>query len=332
MRIGPRLIVLLLLTVSPMLILSATSWSANGNLFYLGMLPAAVGLFVNVRVAAAGGVITGVLMMLAVQLRDDPVPGALFMAAIGAVVGVSSLRGWHGVGAYAGPQTSFALIGAPTVALSSGTVAAESSSSATLTMGALVAAGGLWIAVMGWLARDALPRSPSTVVPAGAARYFAVALASLVGIATFIAMRWTNASNAWWLVLTLFVVVQPFYAATLERTTYRVIGTVLGATFAAIVVEVLADAPLAITVVTLLVTAGAAWAYLKQPYWVYASLLTPAVILQTPAPSELVLIAGLERVLFTVGAAAMTVAVLAIGHRVITRHRAGSREAPTPSS
>lgn len=332
MRIGPRLIILLLLTVSPMLILSATSWSANGKLFYLGMLPAAVGLFVNVRVAAAGGVITGVLMVLAIQLRDDPVPGALFMAAIGAVVGISSLWGWHGVGAYAGPQTSFALIGTPTVALSSGTVAAESSSSATLTMGAFVAAGGLWIALMGWLARDALPNSPSTMVPVSAARYFAVALASLVGIATFIAMRWAHAPDAWWLVLTLFVIVQPFYAATLQRTTYRVIGTVLGAIFAAIVVKVLTDAPLAITVITLLVTAGAAWAYLKQPYWVYASLLTPAVILQTPAHSGLALIADFDRVLFTVGAAAVAVAVLATGHRAITRHRVTSRDVPTPTS
>ncbi len=317
----PRRVSLIVLAVAPMLILSATTWSANASLIYLGMLPAAVGLLINVRVAAAGGLLTGALMMLAVLLRDEPLSGALFMAAIGAVVGLSSVRGWHGVGAYAGPQTSFALIGAPMVALASGTVAIDASLAATTMMGGSVAAGGLWIAFIGWLARHELPTHEPHIVPAVGAQYFAGALAALVGIGAFIAMQWTTSSDAWWLILTLFVVVQPFYAATLQRTAYRVLGTVLGAVVAALVAELLEGLPVLISMVTLVVTAGAVWAYVTKPYWVYATFLTPAVILPTSSQTETLLFADVQRVAFTVGAAAVAVGVLSLGHHVVTRHQ-----------
>ena len=249
-----RRLLLTVLAIAPMLILSATSWSANSSLFYLGMLPAAIGVLINVRVAAAGGVITGALMMLAVPLRDEPIAGAFFMAAIGAVVGLSSVRGWHGVGAYAGPQTSFALIGAPMVALASGTVAIDSSWTATTMMGGTVAAGGLWIAFIGWLARHEFPPHEPHPVSNLAAGYFAGALAALVGIGAFIAMQWATSPNAWWLILTLFVVVQPFYATTLQRSASRVLGTVLGAVIAAFVAELLHGWPVLMSIATLMVT------------------------------------------------------------------------------
>jgi hypothetical protein len=324
----PRRVSLVVLAIAPMLILSATAWSANGTLFYLGMLPAAIGLLISVRVAAAGGVLTGVLMMLAVPLRDEPVAGALFMAAIGAVVGLSSVRGGHGVGAYAAAQTSFALIGAPMVALASGTVAIDSSLAATTMMGGSVAAGGLWIAFIGWLARHDLPTHEPDTVPTVAAQYFAGALAALVGIGAFIAMQWSTSSDAWWLLLTLFVVVQPFYAATVRRSAYRVLGTVLGAVVAALVAELLEGQPVLISIATLVVTAGAVWAQLTKPYWVYVTFLTPAVILPTSSQAEALLFADVQRVAFTVSAAAVAVGVLSIGHRIVTRHELTSSDRP----
>jgi hypothetical protein len=249
------------------------------------------------------------------------------------------MRGWHGVGAYAGPQTSFALIGAPMVALASGTVAIDSSWAATTMMGGSVAAGGLWIAFIGWLARHELPTHEPHTVPMVAARYFAGALAALVGIGAFLAMQWFTTPDAWWLLLTLFVVVQPSYAATLQRSAYRVLGTLLGAVLAALAAESLEGLPVLITIVTLVVVAGAVWAKVTKPYWVYATFLTPAVILPTSSQTEAVLFADVQRVAFTVGAAAVAVVVLTVGHRIVTRHqpepshdRVHGRGAPEPSS
>jgi hypothetical protein len=324
----PRRVVLILFAIAPMLILSATAWSENATLLYLGMLPAAVGLSISVRVAAVGGVLTGVLMMLAVPLREEPLAGALFMAAIGAVVGLSSMRGWHGLGGYAGPQTSFALLGAPMVTIVSGTVAIDSSWTATTTMGGSVAAGGLWIAFIGWLARHELPTHEPHIVPRVVAQYFAGALAALVGIGAFVVMQWSTSSDAWWLLLTLFVVVQPFYSATLQRSAYRVLGTVIGAVIAALVAELLGELPVVVAIVTLMVVAGAVWAQMTQPYWVYVTFLTPAVILPTSSQTEAVLFADVQRVAFTVCAAAVAVGVLTIGHRLVTRHQPQSSTRP----
>ncbi len=317
-RTIPRLL-LVALAIAPMLILSATTWSANASLFYLGMLPAGIGLLIDARVGVAGGLLTAAAMMLAIPLRGEAVAGALLMAAIGAVVGLVSVRGWHGVGGYVGPQTSFALIGAPTVALASGTVDLGTSGAATAMMGAVVAAGGLWTSFVGWLARRELPSVALHPVSGDVARYFALALAALVGLATFVAMHWATSPNAWWLVLTLFVVIQPYYAASLQRSAYRVLGTVLGAALAAVVAESLAGMPVLVSVATLLVTAGAIWAKLSRPYWVYATFLTPAVILPTSDETDTALFADLERVVFTVGAAVVAVVVLTIGHLIVTR-------------
>ncbi|WP_324100378.1 FUSC family protein, partial [Ornithinimicrobium sp.] len=234
----PRLLGLVALVIAPVVVLSASPWAAGGSLFFLGMLPAGVGVLISVRVALVSGLVTAALMMGAVPFREQPVAGSLLMAAIGVAVGLSSTRGWHGVGSLAGPQTAFALIGAPMVALASSTVSADSSPAATVAMGAWVAAGGLWITLLGRLAGDALPSREPPAVPAAAGRYFAVALGLLAGIGAWIAMQWTTAPGAWWLLLTLFVVIQPSYAATMQRAAHRVLGTVVGAVLAAVVAGV----------------------------------------------------------------------------------------------
>jgi uncharacterized membrane protein YccC len=195
-------------------------------------------------------------------------------------------------------------------------------------MGVSVAAGGLWIAFIGWLARHEIPAHEPHTVPKAVAQYFAVALAALVGVGAFIAMQWSTSSDAWWLLLTLFVVVQPYFAATLQRSAYRVLGTVLGAVIAALVAELLEGLPLLISMATLVVTAGAVWAKLTKPYWVYATFLTPAVILPTSSQTEALLFADAQRVAFTVAAAAVAVGVLSIGHHIVSRHQPQPAERP----
>lgn len=64
-----------------------------------------------------------------------------------------------------------------------------------------------------------------------------------------------------------------------------------------------------------LVAAGVA--YLTRPYWVYVLLLTPAVILLSTQGKETILDAGLQRVLFTLGAAIVATVVLVLGHGIL---------------
>lgn len=97
------------------------------------------------------------------------------------------------------------------------------------------------------------------------ARYFAVALGLLVGVAAYVAMQWLNSPAAWWMILTFFVVVQPYYTAASHRVVARVVGTLAGAVLAIVVAEFLKDQPVVITVVALVLTVAAPWANMTRP-------------------------------------------------------------------
>ncbi len=314
-----RLSVLASLVLAPIVVLSATPWSADGSLWYLGMLPAVMGLFRGPSLALGAAFLTPTWMGLALLLQHLPVAGAVYMTAIGAAVGLSALRGWHVMTSFAGPLAAYALIGSPNVAISSSTVPAGSTLGAGLALMGFVAAGGLWTTLIGRHITAVIHLRPPPGVPLHAVRYFASALALLIGITTYVAMQWLNSPNAWWIVLTLFVVVQPYYAAASHRVVARVVGTLAGAALAVVVAEALEDEPVVITIVALVLTVAAPWANMTRPYWMFVLFLTPAVVLQTAGGTEAIVRGALDRALFTVVGAVAAIVVLTVGHQLITR-------------
>lgn len=321
-----------LLVVAPIIGLSASPLSANGSLWYLGMLPALMGLFTNRKLAFVAALITPAFMGVALLLRDQPILGALFMAGVGVATGLSAMRGWHLMGAFAGPLIAYALIGNLHVALPSGTVAIDTSLASALTGMAYVLAGGLWTTLMGAFVIRAMGVKPPRSVPGHTAGYFAAALGVLIGAAAFIDMMWLDAAS-WWIILTFFVVVQPYYSDSTRRVIERVAGTLAGALIAVIVVELLRGFPVVITILALVLTLAAAYANLKLPYWVFAMLLTPAVVLQTTGTVHDLFVAIGERALYTVIGAVAAVIVLTLGHLYITQRkkRLGLEQPSTPA-
>ena len=307
------IVIAALVVVAPMIALSASPLGANGSLWYLGMLPALMGLFTGRRLAFAASIITPLGMGLALLLREEPLIGALYMAAIGVATGLSAMRGWHLMGAFAGPLIAYALIGDLHVAFPAEVVSAHSSVTAALTAMGIVFAGGIWTTVFGsFVIRGMGVKAPHTI-PGHTAGYFAAALGILIGLTAWACMRWLDASS-WWIILTFFVVVQPYYKDSTRRVVERVIGTLAGALFAVVVVYALHDFPTVITVLALLLTLGAAYANLKLPYWVFAALLTPAVVLQTTGSTHDLLVSIGERALYTVIGAAAAILLMSLGH------------------
>lgn len=322
------LVVMALVVVAPMVALSASPLHANGSLWYLGMLPALMGLYTHRRLALAASILTPLLMGIALLLRDDPILGAVFLAAIGVATGLSAMRGWHLMGAFAGPLVAYALIGNLHVALPGGTVAADASIASGLVAMAYIAAGGLWTTLMGAFVIRAMGVKSPRSVPGHTARYFGAALGILIGITAYICMQWLDPAS-WWIILTFFVVVQPYYSDSTRRMLERVGGTLAGALVAVILVEVLRGIPAVITIIAFVLTIGAAYANLKLPYWVFAMLLTPAVVLQTSGtPHDLLLAIG-ERALYTLIGAAAAIILMSSGHAYIVarRKRADATEA-----
>lgn len=312
------LVVLALLLLAPMVILSFTAWHANSSLWYLGMLPAVIGLFKSPRLGFAAAVLTPLLMGLSLLLRDFPIVGALYMAALAVATGFSALRGWQLMLSFAAPLTSFALIGDINVALPSGTVAASSSVAAGLVLVGFALAGGLWTAVLGQFVVRAVPMKPPKTFPLRTSAYFAAALGVLVGVSTFVAMTVLD-SDSWWIILTFFVVVQPLYSDATKRAISRAVGTLVGALVAVVIASVFQSSPGVITIVALVLTVAAALANMKLPYWVFVIFLTPAVVLQTEGGSPAIDHAIFERAMYTLVGVAAAVVVLSIGHVFVTR-------------
>ncbi|WP_277213178.1 FUSC family protein [Isoptericola croceus] len=327
----PGVIALLALAVlAPMVGLSVSPWHANGSLWYLGMLPVVIGLFAGARVGFAAALVTPAFVGISLLLQDMPIVGALYMAAIGVATGFAALRGWHLMLSFAGPLAAFALIGDLDVGLPSGTVAAGASLTSGLVTVGFVLLGGLWAATLGQLLVRAFPVQPPATTPQHTAGYFAAALGLLVGVGTYIAMSWLG-PDSWWLILTVFVVVQPYYADSAARVAARVAGTLAGALVAVVIVAAFKDLPAVITALALALTIAAAWANMKLPYWAFVTFLTPAVVLQTAGGSDAIIDSIVDRAAYTLVGAAGAAVVLTVGHTLVTRGRSRSHDGSTPA-
>ncbi|WP_407317454.1 FUSC family protein [Isoptericola halotolerans] len=317
---------LAVLLLAPMVALSVSPWHANGSLWYLGMLPVIIGLFAGARVGFAAALVTPALIGISLLLHDMPVVGALYMAAVAVAAGLAAVRGWHLMLSFAGPLAAFALIGDLDVRLATGTVAADSSLTSGFVTVGVVLAGGLWTASLGQFVVRAFPVKPPKTVPRHTAGYYAAALGLLVGFATYVAMSSLDA-DSWWMILTFFVVVQPYYVDSAGRIAARVAGPLAGALVAVLIVAVLQDMPAVITALAIVLTVAAAWANMRLPYWAFVAFLTPAVVLQTAGGSGAIVDSIVERALYTIVGAAVAAVVLTAGHVLVTgrRHRGRSR-------
>ncbi len=307
----------LVLCILPMVAVGFSPWHANTGLVYAGLLPAVTSLLISPRVAAGVALITPALMFAGLVLGPTPWAGALLLAAVGAAAGWVSRYGLATAGTYVAVEVALATIGQPTATFL--LVSSPTPLRNAIEVAAYVLAGGMWVVVVGTLLLHDVPhRRPAPLPPAEAREYGAV-LAVLAGAFGWAALTWLPASTSWWVLLTLFVVLQPTTEATRDRALQRILGTVAGAAAASALALLIhspgATAPLgaALAVATVAATFSA-------PYWVYTTALTATIILTTFTP-QTIEDGGWERILYTVVGAVGTAAASAAAHAVLTRSR-----------
>ena len=109
---------------------------------------------------------------------------------------------------------------------------------------------------------------------------YAITLALLTGIATYISVSISWGHAGAWFILTVVIVFQPYLSDSFSRTWQRAAGTLLGAVIAFAVHELVpwSWATLAIAEILML---AAMFVMLnpKYPYWLYTTLFTPAILL-----------------------------------------------------
>lgn len=316
-----------MLCLAPMVAMALGPAHADTALVYLGLLPAFVALGTGPRVAAVTSVCTAAVVLAGLLLSTTPWAAALMMMLLGVAVTWAHTRGWQVAATYVATQAALAAVAAPRATfLRAGDHAAHTPASAAVVAGVVLLAGA-WVAAVGAVLLNDLPRPPVERPARTDLVVFAIVLALALGTGTLLAMTWAPSSNVWWILLTILVVLQPDRRATWRRALERSGGTVLGGALAALAV-VLVQHSAVLALLGLVAAIASAVAYVRGAYWMFAASLTVALILLTQ-PLGHRLRGDLERVAFTVVAALAVVVVSGVVHRLAERIRRTPAGSPT---
>ncbi|WP_168187130.1 FUSC family protein [Williamsia sp. 1138] len=309
-----------------MIALYLSPWSSNTALVYLGLLPAVVALESGVRVAAVTAILTPVSVLVGLLVGGSAWSAAVYIAALCLAVAWSYTRGWEGPATYVASQAALAAIAVPGTTLVDG---APNSPTSALVVAAFVLLGGLWVAFIGSFFLDDLPHRDRETPTRRDLYRFALTLTALAFVGTLAAKLVLPGGHAWWVLLTIFVVLQPGIAGSTTRTLHRVLGTVGGGLVAAVLVNLIGINTLT-TAIGVIIAVLSGIAYLKAPYWAFAALLTAALMCLSFTP-ETVMYGYAERAGFTL-LGALAVAVVLSVTDLILKQTSKAHPQPTKSS
>ena len=312
-----RILAALLLLFVPPVALAVTPFAPAAELFFVGVIPALVGLLHGRRFALGATFVTaGVVAMVLVAnpYRDLSV---VLMVAIGLLVGASALRGWQTIATVICSWPAVLLVGVPLSVPGFGW-ASVLPGSALLGVAAALA-GGLWTVLIGYLLLRRLPTSPLVPLPAISAVVYGIALALLLGATTLVATTWGHGTMAGWVLLTILVIARPGFTETWRRVLARSLGTVLGGAAAALLALAVHTEWVLATVGFVALALAILLQLIKADYALYSVALTAAVVLINSRTTDLFAI-DVERVGFTVIGAIVTALLLVSLQSVLRRH------------
>jgi len=188
---------------------------------------------------------------------------------------------------------------------------------------------GLWGCALTWLIRRHKPLPKRPAIPSRHDAVLAGAIVAVVtGLITFVALS-RAASTEWvWILLTIFILTKPAPGLNWSRAQSRVLGTGIGVAVAALI-GVLGLPTLVLNLLGAITMTAALTLQLKgQPYWIYASLLTPAVILVDSAANDTGELA-LQRLIYTIIGAIFAIALAAAINAFVIKK--DEEDAPQPA-
>jgi len=316
MRLGLEVFAGIALALAPFLVASVLWWSGVASVALFAVFVAVAATATNgVRVGVAFSLLFAVVGTAAVAVDSSPVLAALLVAASAGAIALCTLYG------FSGPMLIVAmfvpyLIHEPPAPLANGQEGAEYYAAVA---GALLAAGA-WGCLLTWLLRrhKELPARPTP--PAQREAVLAGAIVAMVtGLITYVAITHFNSTEWVWILLTIFVLTKPSPDLNWGQTKSRIFGTLIGVAVAASI-GALGLPPAVVTAVGVLALTAALTLRLEgRAYWLYASYMTPAVILFDSATNNTTDIA-IERLLFTVLGAIFAVGLAAAINTFVLRH------------
>ena len=168
---------------------------------------------------------------------------------------------------------------------------------------------GLWAVAVMFVVRTKIPHVKLAHLDPIRVLVYSLALAALVGIATYLAVYYDLGQTGGWIILTVLVVFQPYLGWGFKKGGLRALGTLAGLGITVAVGLVFPTGPVLYVFGLLFFVVTFLFLLQKRPYWLYAMVVTPGVVLMNSATSTVDVVA-VERLKGTALGIAFTVLVM----------------------
>jgi hypothetical protein len=269
----PLMLVALLALAGPSLALAALGYPAVGLLAGLLALGAAIVTFsAGWRVGIAAALFSGILVLLSVTAAGITSLAVITMAAIAIVFGSLARFGLQQSFTMYPIAMGFVVTEKPT----DGSTAALVAFASIVVVSSLIIVGFVSFTTR----RDPQLGHRPKVKLSYRRTYTYVALLTLATVvASSIALVNNWGHTGGWLIMTVFIVIQPYVQDSWRKSVQRAAGT-FGGFLLALVLYWMVGQSVALTVFGVIFALLAIWAIVKKlPYWLYAMWLTPGVVI-----------------------------------------------------
>ncbi len=178
-------------------------------------------------------------------------------------------------------------------------------------VGLVALVSGLWATLVIFVLRHRLRVHAHTGLDPYRVLAYSLILALLVGVATYFVVDLDLGHTGGWIILTIVVVFQPSLGDGFRKAVRRAAGTLLGFIIAVLCGAVLPSGALLYLAGTVFLMAAFTLMLQGRPYWLYATVLTPAIVLLESAGSTVDEVAE-ERLGATLIGVAATVVVMLV--------------------
>jgi hypothetical protein len=154
---------------------------------------------------------------------------------------------------------------------------------APIFAGLVMLATTLWVTLIVFLAKRWVhpPKLQSLVAARVVA--FGVVLGIMIGIASWCVVHFELGHGGAWIILTILVVFQPYLGAGIKKAGARAAGTVAGFVIAIVVGLFFSGGAVLYVIGSILLVVALVFMMTGKPYWLFATFLTPAIVLYDSA-------------------------------------------------
>lgn len=295
---------LVLVTLAPVAVLAIAGLDAALLAAVLGGLTGMIaGVVIGGRFAVGVAIVMAVAQFFSYIALSNAIAAGVVMGITALLYGLVSRRGATAA-VVTFPIAILITITAPPEAIIN---RPTSVTALVVAIGALI--GCLWGAVPGVIVGRRITRPVLGGLSVPSAWIYAVTLAIVAGGATAFVVARDFQKGGEWLVLTIFIVVQPSVQRTWEKLLHRIGGTAGGFVIVAIV-SVLTDSSALLYFLSIAFMVSAVVVKIEsRPYWQYVLMLTPSVVIAEGATTDLLEL-DVVRLEFTLLGALISFAVL----------------------